>query len=279
MHNKLHPFALAAAAAFLLLLLFQHESDAETQGLEAGYRCLYNLDFAGAHEAFAAWKRSHPEDPLGPVSNAAAYLFCEFDRLGILESELFTDNRRFESRRKPSPDPDARIAFEKELARTDALTEHVLERSPKDADALFASILANGLRGDYVALIEKKNFEALKYIKKSRSAAERLLALSPDYYDAYLAIGVENYLLSLKPAPVRWFLRIGGAQTDKREGISKLRLTAEKGRYLAPYARLLLAVAALRDDDHNTAKDLLAGLSTEFPENQLYKNELHRISK
>jgi hypothetical protein len=40
-----------------------------------------------------------------------------------------------------------------------------------------------------------------------------------------------------------------GAQTDKSEGLQRLRLTADKGRYLAPFARLLLAVAALRDKD------------------------------
>ena len=44
--------------------------------------------------------------------------------------------------------------------------------------------------------------------------------------------GVENYLFSLKPAPVRWFLQIGGAETDRDRGIEDLRLTAEKGHYL-----------------------------------------------
>jgi hypothetical protein len=77
---------------------------------------------------------------------------------------------------------------------------------------------------------------------------------------------------------VRWLLRLGGAQTDKQDGLSKLRLTAEKGHYLAPYARLLLAVAALRDRDRGQARSLLAGLAQEFPSNQLYQNELARIT-
>ena len=63
--------------------------------------------------------------------------------------------------------------------------------------------------------------------------------------DAYLAVGVENYMLSLKPAPVRWILHMTGAQTDKETGVRQLKLTAEGGRYLRPYARLLLAVAAV----------------------------------
>jgi len=101
--------------------------------------------------------------------------------------------------------------------------------------------------------------------------------MDPSYYDAYLAIGVENYLLGTTVAPVRWFLRMGGAETNKDQGIANLKLTADKGHYLAPYARLLLAVAALRDKDRATARNLLAGLSREFPQNSLYQKELARL--
>jgi hypothetical protein len=107
--------------------------------------------------------------------------------------------------------------------------------------------------------------------------AEKLLATDPTCYDAYLAIGVENYILGLKPAPVRWLLRLYGAQTDKDMGIQRLQLTATKGHYLLPFARLLLAVAALRDKNRNQARELLQNLAQEFPNNQLYKRELSRL--
>jgi hypothetical protein len=90
-------------------------------------------------------------------------------------------------------------------------------------------------------------------------------------------VGVENYLLGLNVAPIRWLLRLGGAETDKAQGLEKLRLTAQKGRYFAPYARLLLAVAALRDKDRGTTRELLEGLSREFPQNELYRKELARL--
>ena len=35
--------------------------------------------------------------------------------------------------------------------------------------------------------------------------------------DANLAVGLENYVLGLKPAPLRWVLRISGAQTDQEQ--------------------------------------------------------------
>ncbi|MGC2196000.1 MAG: hypothetical protein WA628_15090 [Terriglobales bacterium] len=270
-----------ALVALALLIVWTQPSVAATSvdgvTLEAGYRQMYNLDFDTAHQTFATWERAHPEDPLGPVSNAAAYLFAEFDRMHILESELFVDNAKFEKREKFAPDPKVQTAFEGELKRGERIAEQILARSPGNHAAIFAKVMVGGLRGDYMALVEKRNLAALSTLKGSRALAEKLLSQDPSYYDAYLAVGVENYLLSVNPAPIRWLLRLSGAQTDKEEGLAKLRLTAEKGHYLAPYARLLLAVAALRDHNRDQARALLSGLAEEFPRNPLYRKELARI--
>ena len=245
--------------------------------LDHGYRQMYNLDFSSAHETFDAYQLQHPDDPLGHASNAAAYLFSEFDRLHVLEADLFTDDHQFERRSKLTPDPKVKEAFEKELAQTETMADAILQQHPNDENALFSKALANGLRGDYAALIEKRNLASLQYIKAARILAEKLLAIDPTAYDAYVAIGIENYLLGSNPLPLRWLLRVAGAQTDKEAGLERLRVAADKGRYLAPYARLLLAVAALRDKDRATARMLLAGLATQFPANQLYAKELARL--
>jgi hypothetical protein len=245
--------------------------------IDRGFRQMYNLNFDEAHKTFAEWEREHPADPLGPVSNAAAYLFAEFDRLNILHSEFFVENSMFHRRPKVTPDATVRQAFDQELDKSAGLSDKILMQTPDDPDALFAKILTLGLRADYEALIERREFDALKVIKSSRATAERLLMIQPNYYDAYLAIGVENYLFSLKSAPMRWILQAGGAETDRDRGVEDLRLTAEKGRYLNPYARLLLAVAALRDKDVPKARDLLAALAREFPHNRLYAQELAQL--
>ena len=97
-------------------------------------------------------------------------------------------------------------------------------------------------------------------------------------YDADLAIGFENYLLSFKAAPVRWFLNLAGAETDREKGIAELRLVAEKGHYLKPYAKILLAIAAIRRGDKQEARMLLESLAREFPANDLFQTELKRLS-
>jgi len=262
----------------VLLFALPAICDERSEELKSGYYHMYNLDFTAAQAVFDSYKSAHPDDPLGPVSSASAYLFSEFNRLKILQLELFADNDKFDERKKEEADPEIKKKFDKELASVDDLAAKKMAASPTDRNAMFAVVLANGLRGDYAAMIEKKNFAGLKMMKRSRAMAENLLETYPDCYDAYLAVGVENYLLSLEPAPFRWILRIGGAQTDRQTGLKKLHLTAEKGYYLAPYARLLLAVAAMRDKDNATAKELLGELAAEFPSNDLLQKELARVS-
>ncbi len=245
--------------------------------LDLGYRQLYNLQFEEAHQTFQSWGEIHPDDPMGPTSEAAAYLFYEFDRLGVLQSELFLDNEKFKGRRIALPDESTKSAFEKAIAKSEELANTALQHSPQDKDVLFAKVLNLGLQADYLALIEKRDLASLSYMKEAGLLAERLLTIDPTYYDAYLAVGIENYMLGLTPVPVRWILRLYGAETDKERGIKDLELTAEKGHYLLPYARLLLAVAALRDKNQTRARELLQELSQEFPNNQLYKKELARL--
>jgi len=261
-------------AALILFSFITAAQAATPDTLDRGYAQMYNLQFAEAHQTFHEWERLHPQDPLGPVSDAAAYLFSEFDRLHILQSEFFTHDQHFVTDHKLTPDPLLKRDFEAAIQASRTLAA----RAPNDTNALFAALLCDGLESDYAALIEKRYRASFQQMKAGSAAAERLLAQDPTFYDAWLAVGVENYMLSIKPAPVRWLLRLGGGQTDRAMGIEKLRLTAEKGHYLAPFAKLLLAVAAMRDHDNQRARELLAGLIRDYPQNPLYRQELTRMS-
>jgi hypothetical protein len=249
---------------------------AET-AIDAGYIDLYNLDFAGAHGEFAKWEAEHPADPLWAASDAAAYLFGEFDRLSIIDVELFADQDRFDHRGKLTPDPEVKRHFEEQADRANALADAVLKHKPDDANALYAKTLVCGMRSDYALMIEKKDVDALQYSKEASALSRQVLAAAPTMYDAYLASGVENYMLSLKFAPLRWMLRLTGAQTSREEGIRLLHVTAAQGHYLAPFARMMLAVAAIRDGHPQEARDILTALSKEFPRNSLYIRQRDRI--
>jgi hypothetical protein len=243
-----------------------------------GWLKMYDLEFDEAHRVFGQSIQSHPADPLGPASDAAAYLFSELSRLGALESELFVDDARFADRQKLQPNPEARLHFNQQINQADHLADAVLQKLPDNANALFVKALTCGLRADYAALVDKQNLIALGFTKEGRPYGEKLLLVDPEAFDAYLGSGVENYLLSLKAAPLRILLRITGSRIDRNKGLEQLRMTALHGYYLEPFAKLLLAVAALRDKKPEEASELLRGLHDRFPNNELYSVELERIS-
>ena len=71
---------------------------------------------------------------------------------------------------------------------------------------------------------------------------------------------------------------MGGLPGDKQAGIADLQLTAAHGRYLAPFARILLSIAYVRDNDKVRALQVLTSLRGEFPANGLFSREIARLT-
>lgn len=245
--------------------------------LDEGYRDMYNLRFADAHLKFGQWMVSNPDDPMGPVSDAAAYLFSEFERLHVIDVQLFANQSNFDNRTRLTPDPATRKSFDERLNQATHLADAALQRNPHDARALYVKTLVSGMRSDYALMIDRNDLAALSYSKEATAWSKKALAADPTLYDAHLASGVENYMLSLKWGPIRWLLNLTGASTSREEGLRLLHLTATQGHYLAPFARMMLAVAALRENKPQEVRSILIDLKKEFPSNALYDRELARI--
>ena len=269
--------------AILILLLaatpFAHSISVPLSGtpLNDGYHALYNLDFSAAHSHFQQWIAAHPEDCLGPASDAAAYIFTEFDLLGVLDIELFADDDRFTSRKRPDVNPALKQGFQDRIAQAERLADTALQHKPNDANAFYCKAVTSGMQADWASLIDRHEYGAFKFSELASKYAKQALAISPTLYDANLAVGIENYMLSLKAAPIRWILGMTGAGTNKAEGVRLLTLTAEQGHYLAPFARLMLAVGELRDGRTQQGKAILISLSQEFPRNTLYQRQIARL--
>jgi hypothetical protein len=110
--------------------------------LDNGYRQMYNLQFEEAHARFKQWERLYASDPMGPVSDAAAFLFEELDRLHVLQSEFFVPDQHWVSDQKLEPDLGLKRRFENALEASRELSE----RKPDDDNSQFASVLRMGLQ-------------------------------------------------------------------------------------------------------------------------------------
>ena len=272
---------IALSGSLLVFLLtasvFAFSAPLSGTPLNDGYYALYNLDFDAAHAHFGQWMTAHPDDCLGSASDAAAYIFTEFNILGVLDIELFADDNRFESRTRPPVDPALKKGFNDRIDQSNRLADAALQRNPNDSNALYCKAVTSGMQADWASLIDRHEYGAFKYSELASKYAKQALAINPTLYDANLAVGIENYMLSLKAAPIRWFLGMAGAGTNKAEGVRLLKLTAEQGHYLAPFARLMLAVGELRDGRTQSGKQILIGLSQEFPKNTLYQRQIARL--
>lgn len=245
--------------------------------LDRGFRLLYDLDFTAAQREFQNWQGQHPEDAIGPAAEGAGLLFAEFDRMGILEGQFFADDASFKEKNKLKPDPGIHARLDAVLGRSEDLARKRLAASPQDADALFAMTMVYGLKADYAALVEKKNLASLRLSREASAWAEKLLAVQPGNSDAYLATGVHNYIIGSLAAPWRWILKLGGFSGDKQKGMADVERAAQHGRYLAPFGRILLAIAYVRDKDTARAREMLVSLNRDFPRNPLFPREIARL--
>ena len=245
--------------------------------LDQGFRAMYNLQFDDALSKLEAAKALSKDDPLPWVAQSSAVLFREFTRLKILRSEMFISDENFDARPAQKWDPGGKKQFDDTLAGAEQIAQERLKHDKNDVRALFALTLVNGLRADDSALITKKNIAAIGYTKTASGFAERLLALAPNQYDAYLATGMGKYIVGGKAAPIRWLLRLDGLKGDQEQGVKEMKLAAEQGHYLAPFARILLAFDDLRHKNKAEALKKLTWLHDQFPNNPLFALEISKL--
>jgi len=246
--------------------------------IDHAFSRLYNFDFNGAHVALNKRIASNPEDPIGYAVRSSAYLFSELDRLSILETEFFADDRRIAEKKKLKPDPVVRAELFKAIDDAQSRGQTRLAANPDDQDALFAMCITAGVQTDYTALVEKRQISSLSLVKKGTAFAQRLLKLNPQFYDAYLTTGVTEYLIGSLPFFVRWFVKVDNISGNKEQGIKNVEIVAQKGHYLKPFAKILLVMANLREKRPRVAEQILGELVNEYPENPLFKKELSQLT-
>lgn len=272
-----------APAAGCMVLLACFASPATAQNVETildgSYSAMYNLHFDEAFQKAEQAKAVDRSDPMPWVAQASAILFRELDRLQVLRSDLFASDAAFDARPAYNWVPSSKKQFDDALTEAESLSQARLGRNKEDLKGLFGMAMVDGLRANDSALITKHNISALSYIREGNGYANKLLALSPNYYDAYVGTGMGKYVIGGKAAPVRWILRLGGLKGDQEEGLKELSMAAEHGRFLAPFARVLLAFDDLRHKNKAAARKKFAALHELFPANPLFVQEMAKCDQ
>ena len=263
----------------LAVLLCMPAIAAETDTVDAALKRMYQFDFPASQDILTRVISQHPQDPLPYAFRASAYLFYELDRMSILESEFFTDDKRIaDKRKKLDPDPLIREKFLKAVHDAETRADDALKANPNNREALFAMCIAQGVSTDYMAFVEKRQIASLSVAKRSNSYAQQLLRLDPKFYDAYLSAGITEYMVGSLPFFVRWFVKFDNVAGSKEKGIQNLQTAAREGRYFRPMAKILLCLVALREKRQQDARVMLAELARDYPSNPLFRSELAKLT-
>jgi len=246
--------------------------------LNAGFDLLYEQKFAEARQVFTSWESRNPEDPFGEVAVAASYLFEELCDQGVLTSDFFLNEKKFLHGIDGRPNPERMSHFGEALTRARELAKARQKTNPNDGEALFALTLAAGMESDAESILQKKHMDGLKRMKEANKYADRLLAQDPDATDAYIALGIANYVIGSQNAGARFALWFDGVHGNKQLGMEQVAKTAEHGHYLRPFAKIILALAARREKQVPLAQKLLRELCEQYPDTQLYASEYAKVS-
>jgi hypothetical protein len=255
------------------------EADPSGTLLETGFRSLYELNFNGAREQFLAYQKAHPEDPLGKAAEGATYLFEEYNSKGVLTSEFFLNDSKFLGGVQGNVGENRNKAFLDANHQAHEMAKKAVKANSRDTRGLLVLTMTDGLESNYAAMIERKQLPALSLMRQAESESNALLAIDPTAKDAYIALGMSNYVIGCLPGIKRAFLLFGGVHGDRTRGMQQMQSAAEGGHYFQPFAKILLALAYEREHQTARAQPLLASLSVQFPTNPIFAHELALLDK
>jgi tetratricopeptide (TPR) repeat protein len=245
----------------------------DTLAGQPGFTNFYNLEYDEALAEFSAQAARNPSSPDAYNHIAQAILYREMYRAGLLSSDFFVGTKFVHQPKLPMSDADEK-QFHDSINRAISLCGERLAAKPDDTEALYAMGVSYGLRGNYLFIVKKAWVDALRDVAEARKLHHRVTELNPEFVDAKLTQGVNDYIVG--SLPLRWKMLgfLGGFHGDKQRGIRTLQEVGASGRINRVDAMVLLAAVYLREKKPEQALPVLTELTEEFPKNPLLKTEL-----
>lgn len=234
----------------------------------------FNLEYDEALVDYYAALRADGANATDWNHIATTLLYQELHRLGKLETSAFRGDNEFLDEQKPEPDPEANKRFLGALYEARRLAEESLAKNPDDPAALFSLSSSLALEANFQFMIEKSYVAALRNGLKAKKLAEEALAADPMRIDAYLAPGVQEYVVGSLPWMVKALVAVGGINGSKEKGQEMVQRVADEGDELRTEAQVLLTLLHRREGRPLEAVEILQDLIREFPRNYVLRLEL-----
>ncbi|HRP01082.1 MAG TPA: tetratricopeptide repeat protein [Candidatus Kapabacteria bacterium] len=252
----------------ILILLFIGYQSANSQWailrqdadslVKVGSDYIYDVQFDKAEQTFNELIKRYPSHPAGYFLDAMVAWW---------KITLFRNTNYYDK------------SFEDKIQRVIDICDDLLDKNPKDINALFFKAGAKGYRGRYYA----QKQEWVSAASDGSSAYSLMIdcqKMAPGNHDIMLGIGLYNYFSQAIPEmypitkPLLAFLPKG----DKQLGLYQLRAASRMARYAAVEARvILLQIYYSFEKDNDLAESSAEELFTKYPNNAYFHRYLARI--
>ena len=237
-----------------------------------GYNALFNLDYDNARRTFEKMIALAPDNPVGPESMATSLWIQQLNESWEHKSTLYSDEP--DTNKKPKIDQRRVEEFRKWTRRAKQLSQARLRQNPRDVEALYFLGAAEGLEAAYAAAVEQKYMTALRTGSDAVDHHRKVLELSPQFIDAKLTIGLQDYVIGSLPLPVKMLAGTFGVRGSKKRGLNELEQVARDGHWGRDVARFLLVDLYKREKHWDDAIATARDLSARYPRNYLFKQQL-----
>jgi tetratricopeptide (TPR) repeat protein len=122
--------------------------------------------------------------------------------------------------------------------------------------------------------LRKSFLAALKEGKRAYSLHRDLLEAHPEYADARLAIGVNEYVVGSLPWYIKWLASLTGSSGSRSEGLRQLEQAAKTGNFAREDAKVVLSVLYQREGKNAEAAAVLEELARSYPRNFILRLDL-----
>ncbi|MCI0660212.1 MAG: DUF3808 domain-containing protein [Acidobacteria bacterium] len=246
-----------------------------------GAEATYNIDYATARVKYEEIRKRLPSHPAGDLYLATVIWLEHLNKNRRLQTSLYRDESSFyagadkakEETEGDVVDPATDRAFRDRMAQAKTKALALVARNKNDPDALYYLGSYYGVMAGYEASTARKFFSAMRNGSRSVDAHKKVLKLKPDYYDAYLSVGMYDYVVGSLPFAYKAIATLINIRGNKQRGITQLETVVEKGAATADDARVLLLAVYQNEKRYEDALRLLEELSAKYPKSYLIRLE------
>lgn len=274
------------AGVLLPILLLLPASRLLAQGLreprfveraEEGFSDIFNMDYDRARLTFNLLARDYPNHPAPPLYLASILWLEEMLRRQDLALNRFVAHGYFTGKTDQVMSPGDRTAFLGLLQKSQDLSNAILKNKEGDMDARYFLGTAYGLRASFAITIDHSLRDAFVSGNRAFAYLNKLTAEKPDYYDAYMTVGIYEYIVGHIPWYLKWMAYVIGARGNTKAGMEHLKLASEKGQYVHNQAQLALMVLLVKEHRFKEALESARYLNNAYPRSFLFPINVAQI--